>query len=353
MTNTVDDILANSQFDKTFITGYPYPYFVDELRLSHSTLQTLESCPRKFEFSKLYQNPKHEDSLATAFGTAIHRGFQEYLTSGDYNRAVYFMMLEYPWEYGESAMKDRSAEGALALLDEMIKQFPSEQYELAFINDSEGNPIPCTEVAFRLWFDEFRSVHMYPLYNNGMIKPIAINYVGYMDLVLHDKLNDKYIVVDIKTTSDRLDDLSPKYKFSDQTVPYGLVLNKLLGLSLDEIEVGYYVARPSITEPKVQFYKFYKSSEDLADWAQGMRVSLMQIATAIRHSYFPRTRSGCSFFGRTCPYFEYCQDRDSKRTQLQLAFSGEMQAPLPFEPLVEMSISLTDLGGTRYDNGYY
>ena len=353
MTNTVDDILANSQFDKTFITGYPYPYFVDELRLSHSTLQTLESCPRKFEFSKLYQNPKHEDSLATAFGTAIHRGFQEYLTSGDYNRAVYFMMLEYPWEYGESAMKDRSAEGALALLDEMIKQFPSEQYELAFINDSEGNPIPCTEVAFRLWFDEFRSVHMYPLYNNGMIKPIAINYVGYMDLVLHDKLNDKYIVVDIKTTSDRLDDLSPKYKFSDQTVPYGLVLNKLLGLSLDEIEVGYYVARPSITEPKVQFYKFYKSSEDLADWAQGMRVSLMQIATAIRHSYFPRTRSGCSFFGRTCPYFEYCQDRDSKRTQLQLAFSGEMQSPLPFEPLVEMSISLTDLGGTRYDNGYY
>lgn len=353
MTNTVDEIVANANFDKSFITGYPFPYFVDEIRLSHSTLQTLESCPRKFEFSKLYQNPKHEDSLATAFGTAIHRGFQEYLTSGDYNKAVYYMMLEYPWEYGESAMKDRSAEGALALLDEMIKQFPSEQYELAFIADSEGTPIPCTEVAFRLWFNEFRAIHMLPLSGYGEVKPIAINYVGYMDLVLHDKFKDTYIVVDIKTTSDRIDDLSPKYKFSDQTVPYGLVLNKLLGLSLDEIEVGYYVARPSITEPKVQFYKFYKSSDDLADWARGMIMTLQSIANCVRSSYFPRTRSGCSAYGRTCPYYDYCQDRDSKRTQLQLAFNGELSPALPFEPLVEMSISLNELGGLTYATGSY
>lgn len=349
MTNSVDEIIANASFDKTFITGYPYPYFVEEVRLSHSTMQTLESCPRKFEFSKLYQNPKHEDSLATAFGTALHIGFQEYLTSGDYNRAVYRMMLAYPWEYGESAMKDRSAEGALALLDEMIKQFPSERYELAFINDSEGNPVPCTEVPFRIKFREWPCLWQRELGNelDGKPKQIAISYVGYMDLVLHDKVEDKYIVVDIKTTSDRLEDLSPKYRFSDQTVPYGLVLNKLLGISENELEVGYYVAKPSITNPVVQFYRFYKSEDDLADWAQGMALALHQLDTMVKHRYFPRTRSGCSFFGRTCPYYDYCHDRDSKRTQLQLAFNGEMEPPLPFEPLVEVEISLKDLGGIR------
>lgn len=343
MTNTVDDIIENASFDKTFITGYPFPYFVDEIRLSHSTLQTLESCPRKFEFSKLYQNAKHEDSLASAFGTALHIGFQEYLTSGDYNRAVYRMMLAYPWEYGESAMKDRSAEGALALLDEMIKQFPSERYELAFIADSEGNPIPCTEVPFRIRFREWPHIDQTALADAGLRKPIAITYVGYMDLVLHDKLEDKYIVVDIKTTSDRLEDMSPKYKFSDQTVPYGLVLNKLLGISEDELEVGYYVAKPNITNPVVQFYKFYKSSEDLSDWASGMAMTLRQLESYVGCQFFPRTRSGCSFFGRTCPYFDYCHDRDSKRTQLQLAFAGEMEPPLPFEPLVEVEISLQEL----------
>lgn len=344
LSKSVDEILADSSFDKTFILDYPFTYFVDEIRLSHSTLQTLESCPRKFEFSKLFQNPKHEDSLATAFGTAIHRGFQEFLISGDYNRAVYQMMLEYPWELGEAALKDRSAEGALALLDEMIRKFPSERYELAYISDANGSPMACVEVPFKLIFDEYASLAMIHRDSNGAnVKYVPVYYVGYMDLVLHDKLEDKFIVVDIKTTTDKLEDLSPKYKFSDQTVPYGLVLNKLMGLPIDELEVGYYVARPSIIEPKVELYKFYKSSSDLADWAHGMLSSLNNLASWFQLCYFPRTRNGCSFFGRTCPYYQYCHDRDVKRTQIALAYDGEVGPSLPFETWCEIKLSLKDI----------
>lgn len=342
---TVDEILAESTFDKKYIMDYPFKYFVDEIRLSHSTLQTLESCPRKFEFSKLYQNPHHEDSLAAAFGTAIHRGFQEYLISGDYDKAVFAMMLEYPWELGESPMKDRSAEGGLALLDEMIKQFPAEKYELAYLDDS-GTPLPCVEVPFRLVFDELCKLVLTARDEPNercLVKEVDVNYVGYMDLILHDKFDDKFIVIDIKTTSDRLEDLSPKYKFSDQTVPYGLVLNKLMGLELDELEVGYLVARPSLTSPKVELYKFYKSKEDLADWARGMLMTLNNLSRAVSLGYFARTRNGCSFFGRTCPYYQYCHDRDNKRTQLQLAYDGEMKPANSFEPWCEIPISLVEL----------
>lgn len=340
----VDDILANSQFDKSFILDYPFTYFVDEIRLSHSTLQTLESCPRKFEFSKLFQNPKHEDSLATGFGTALHRGFQDWLINHDYNHAVYQMMLAYPWELGESPMKDRSAEGALALLDEMIKQFPEERYELAYIEDADGNKLPCVEVPFKLIFDEMPSLSMTSRTVEGSAcKFIPLFYVGYMDLVLYDKVENKFIVIDIKTTSDRLEDLSPKYKFSDQTVPYGLVLNKLMGLLLDELEVGYYTARPSLMDPKVELYRFYKSGDDLADWAKGMASSLNNLAYWFKNCYFPRTRNGCSFFGRTCPYYNYCQDRNIKRTQIQLAYDGEMSPALPFETWCEVHISLKEI----------
>lgn len=350
LSKTVDDILADSSFDKTFILGYPFTYFVDEIRLSHSTLQTFESCPRKFEFSKLFQNPVHEDSLATAFGTAIHRGFQDYLINKDYNHAVFSMMMDYPWEMGESAVRDRSPEGALALLDEMIRQFPEERYELAYISDANGTPMPCVEVPFKLVFDEYATLSMINRSASGsQVKFVPVFYVGYMDLVLHDKLEDKFIVIDIKTTTDRLDDLTPKYKFSDQTVPYGLVLNKLLGLPIDELEVGYYVARPSLLEPKVELYKFYKSQSDLADWAHGMLSSLNNLSTYFATCYFPRTRNGCSFFGRTCPYYEYCHDRDVKRTQIALAYNGDLAPSLPFETWCEIHISLKEVAYGNYD----
>jgi hypothetical protein len=116
-----------------------------------------------------------------------------------------------------------------------------------------------------------------------------------------------------------------------------------MGLPIDELEVGYYVARPSILEPKVELYKFYKSSSDLADWAHGMLSSLNNLATWFQLCYFPRTRNGCSFFGRTCPYYQYCHDRDVRRTQIALAYDGEMAPSLPFETWCEIKLSLKDI----------
>lgn len=350
---TVDDLLTECSFDKTFITQYPYPYFVDSLRLSHSTLATLDSCPRKFEFTKLYQNPKHSDSLAADFGSAIHIGFQEYLTSHNYTNAVWKMMLAYPWELGESSMKDRSAEGAIALLDKMIEVFPETEWELAWLTVEDGTKIPCTEVSFSLTFEDWPSLTQLPLDSQSTIKPksIDLTYVGFMDLVLHHKFNDTFMVVDIKTTSDKLEDQTPKYKYTDQCVPYGLVLNALLGIGYDELEVGYYVANPSILEPKVRFFSFYKSSKDLADWAKGMQIKLSLLSQCTKSHWFPRTHNGCVSFNRVCPFYDYCSDRDPTRTQLQLAYQGERELPQAIEPMVSLEINLGELASANAECG--
>lgn len=350
MENVVDLILADASLDKRFILDFPYRYFVDSIRLSHSTLQTYDSCPRKFEFTKLYQNPKHSDSLAASFGSALHIGFQEYLITGDYNRAVYKMMLAYPWEYGESPMKDRSAEGALALLDEMIKQFPSERFELAYINVN-GEVKPCVEVPFLIRFKGYEEVYQPSLVAGQPPRSIAITYVGFMDLVLFDKDEDRYIVVDIKTTADSAIDQSPKYRYSDQCVPYGLVLNKILGLASDDLSIGYYVANPSIASPRATMIYFYKSKEDLLDWQMQMVECLDSLKKRIELGWFPRTRSGCLAYKRVCPFYEYCQDRDSKRTQLQLAYSGEREEIKPFEPWVDVTIDLSLGDSNEYTIG--
>lgn len=341
MENVVDLILADANLDKRFILDFPYRYFVDSIRLSHSTLQTYDSCPRKFEFTKLYQNPKHTDSLAASFGSALHIGFQEYLISGDYNRAVYKMMLAYPWEYGESPTKDRSAEGALALLDEMIRVFPSERFQLAHIT-IDGEVRPCVEVPFQIHFEGFENIYQPALDGTSPPRKIALTYVGFMDLVLYDNEEDRYIVVDIKTTAESAQDQSPKYRYSDQCVPYGLVLNKILGVPSDDLSIAYYVANPSVATPRATMIYFYKSSEDLSDWQMQMVECLNSLKKRIQLGWFPRTRSGCLAYKRVCPFYEYCQDRDSKRTQLQLAYSGEREEIKPFEPWVDVTISLTE-----------
>lgn len=336
--NAVSKALANSSFDKSFILNYPFNYFVNEIRLSHSTLQSFHSCPRRFEFSKLFQNPQYSDSLAAAFGTAIHCGFQEYLAYGDYNRAVFKLMLTYPWEYGEPPSKDRSPEGALALLDHMIKSFPAERYELAWINDDT----PCVELPFKINFTDVSLLNSEYGAPNGTSRAISLSYVGYIDLVLYDKVNNTYVVCDIKTTIDRIKEISNKFKFSTQCIPYGLVVNQFLGVSLEDLTVSYLVAQPSLMEPKFSFYEFYKSNSDLRDWAREMKLTINELAYFVKNAWFPR-RGDCVAYGRTCPYFDLCSDRDSKRTQIELAYRGVCSEPKPFTPLIEIDLNLEDL----------
>lgn len=338
---SIDSILVDRQLDKQFILDYPFPYFVDEVRLSHSTMATFLDCPRKFEFSKLFQNPQRRDSLAAQLGTALHEGFQDWLINHDFNRAIFKMMLAYPWEYGESPMKDRSAEGAYATLVEMINQFDADRYELAYINSLDGTPVPCVEVPFQIVFKNFELETFSP--DGRLSKPIRLTYVGYMDLVLFDKQEDEFLVVDIKSTSDRSEDLTPKYKFSDQCVPYGLVLNQLLNIPINDLKVGYLTAKVNLAAPLVRNYYFYKSAQDLSDWARGIKERLEQLQRFTANAWFPRTPNGCTAFGSTCPYFDMCQDRDAKRTQIQLAYDGEHELPKPFDPLISVELDLDDL----------
>lgn len=326
------------------VNDFPNVYPVDEVRLSHSTLQTYNSCPRRFEFSKLYNNPKYEESSATRCGTALHEGFQEYLISRNKDSAIWKMMQSYPWEHGISPMKDRSAEGCYATLLEMMERFDVNRYELAYVQDADGNNIPCVELPFKIRFAECPELMITKIGDPSIYKTIPLYYVGYIDLVVYDKELGEFLVIDIKTTTDRFEDQSAKFEYSSQCVPYSLMLNKILGLPIGSLRVGYYISNISVTEPKARLFTFYKTEEDLADWAMEMKGTLTNLAYNTHEGFFPRNGgSSCIAYGRKCKYFDLCKQRNSRFIMRSLFFEGEQDEPKPFDPLITVDISLEEL----------
>lgn len=309
---------------ESFVLGQPWVYPASYLRLSHSTLSSFHSCPRYMELSKLYINPKYDESLATRVGTALHEGLQTYLKTKSVDKGIFAMMMAYPWSYGESPMKDRSAEGCYATLMHMIEQFNSDRYELAYVKNNLGEEVPMVETGFRINFNDFKleTPSKSGASNFTAYKEIPMYYVGYIDLILYDKIQDSYIVVDIKTTTDKLEDLSPKFVFSDQCIPYGIVLQQLLGLDYSTLNVGYYVCNVSLMSPNARFYDFQKSQAFMYDWARTTHETLTRIVNYTRDAWFPRCGSGCVSYMKPCKYINECALRNPNQIQKLLYYQG-------------------------------
>ena len=333
-------VIFNSAND---VAEYHYSYPIDELRLSHSTLQTFASCPRRFEFSKLFNNPKYEESTATRCGTALHEGFQDYLINRNIDHAIWKMMLAYPWEHGVSSMKDRSAESCYNTLMEMINNFDVDRYELAYIIDKNGNRVPCIELPFQIEFEGY-DLKIPSLQKNIARKSIPITYVGFIDLVVFDKQLYEFLVIDIKTTTDKSEDQSAKFEYSSQCVPYSLVVNQILQLPNDSLRVGYYIANISNTEAKARLFSFIKTENDLRNWARDMEISLSNIIKYTSYNHFPcNGGSTCVQYSRRCKYYDLCHNHDNKSVMLSLFYDGEQEEIRPFEPLVTIKLNLKDL----------
>ena len=129
----------------------------DYLRVSYSSLNTFESCPRKFEFSKLFdRRPWTGEEFAAAVGTALHKGYQEYLVSNDRDKALWAMAKAYPheleWTVEASKAEPRSLAACAITLDAMIDSDAMNEWEVAQIKNPQGEIVPAIEVPYEIRF---------------------------------------------------------------------------------------------------------------------------------------------------------------------------------------------------------
>ena len=305
--------------------------------LSHSSIETLHSCPRKFEIYRMNYAPKEKGTIDTAFGHAVGVGVQEllignttdYLTA--YQNAIWKMFLSWEVDIDETKPKSKKSFHSACLAVEKYQQqllpLLTEEWELAYF---EGKP--AVELGF-------------------IIKlPNDYYYRGYVDAVLVNKKEKRFRVLELKTTGLSTVDIA-QYKNSFQGVGYGVILDKLAS-SIDYSADYYvdYLVYKTVSQEFVTF-PFLKTTYQRAKWLSQLIVETETIDLYLEKELFPTHGESCYNFYRQCQYFGICE-RDNSELQIKkvvnLPTDEEFAAAWSLDNLLAPAIS-TDTKNNSLD----
>lgn len=265
-------------------------------RLSESSISVLHGCPRRYQLYKLMKriNAQEDGEEHSIFGTSVGVGVQEYLTSGNMNRAILSTFLS--WEGDLDDTYGARSKKTLWHAIMGVQQFPAfkdtelRDYELFYY---EGKP--ATELGFLIDFGH------------------GFYYRGFLDALLRNKRTGKFLVYEGKTT--KYSNIHEAvYKNSSQALGYSVIVDtivKKLGLppeaSSFEVFYGVYKTSPQLW----QGFLFPKSHTSRADWIKNIYTDIQHIAEYAENDHFPKYGSNCYAFFRPCEFFEYCHMPDS------------------------------------------
>jgi|TARA_R110000851_G_scaffold295985_1_gene450993 hypothetical protein len=213
-------------------------------RISYSQYNQWVTCPYKWKLNYIDGLRQFTDSIHTLFGTSMHEVLQTYLT----------------------VMYNDTIKIADALpLDEMLLHRMKTNYTQ--IMEKNGGEVFCEKsdmeefynhgLIILDWFKKKRNMYFnkkgYELV--GIEVPVdydlpdKIKFIGYIDVILHDTVRDRYKIIDIKTSTMGWN----KYQKADKTKTDQLLLYKYFygaqhGIPVDRIDVEYFIVKRKLYE---------------------------------------------------------------------------------------------------------
>lgn len=264
-------------------------------------------------------------------GTAIHEGYQKYLETHDKAASTWAFMRAFPVHLNWDSSDDRSMEACLNTLDALINASITAEYELSTIKTLQGVLMPAIEVPFEIEFPGL-------VLANGM----TLSFIGYIDMIMYSRFYDMHGVVDLKTHRNNRSDLTANYLHHGQMIPYGLILNHVLGKSITRFNVIYASAFIDILEPRVETYEYEKTQADIEDWITSFVIGIKNLNEMLKLDHFPRTENGCLIYNKACTYLDICKERNKDKLQ-SILLCGEEPRPSKrdeFEPWIKIQLSL-------------
>ena len=217
-------------------------------RISYSQYSQWDVCPHKWKLNYIDKLSEFTDNIHTLFGTSMHEVLQTYLTVM-YNDTI--------------KMAD-----ALPLEKMLLHRM---KYNYTNAMEKNGGEVICEQsdmeefykhgLSILDWFKKRRQNYFskkgYELV--GIEVPINydlpndIKFIGYIDVLLYDKVRDRYKIIDIKTSTMGWN----KYMKADKNKTDQLLLYKQFygaqhDISLDKIDVEYFIVKRKLYE-KVDF----------------------------------------------------------------------------------------------------
>ena len=214
--------------------------------ISFSQYQVYKQCPLKW-YLQYVEKRWSEPSVILIFGTSIHHTIQEYLrvlfTESrseadllDLNNILYQKMVS---EYNAEVEK---LEG---------KHFSTAQEMGEYLEDGEQ-----ILDYFKEHLHEYITTKQYelvaiemPLLFNISEEHSDVYYKGFLDIVLYDKVDDLWLIIDAKTSYKGWGDKEKKDEIkSQQLVLYKHYFSKTFNIDVDKIEVQFFILKRKIWE---------------------------------------------------------------------------------------------------------
>ena len=217
-------------------------------RISYSQYSQWDICPFKWKLNYVDKLSEYTDSIHTMFGTSMHEVLQTYLTVM-YNDTIKMA--------DALPLKDM----LLTRMKRNYKQIMERNGGEVFCEQSDMEEFYQHGLLILDWFKKKRQNYFskkgYELV--GIEVPINydlpndIKFIGYIDVLLYDKLRDRYKIIDIKTSTMGWN----KYMKADKNKTDQLLLYKQFygaqhDISLDKIDVEYFIVKRKLYD-KVDF----------------------------------------------------------------------------------------------------
>jgi len=297
-----------------------------DLVLSYSSLETLHSCPRKFELYKVHpMDAPRETSPALSQGSAVGNGYAAHLMGLGEEQTRFQTWLNYYPPLEDNVRSMTKAQVIVqALIDTPMKKEGTEDpmdWELAYFDG-----IPTAELSFCIRLNE------------------TMVYVGYLDAVLYSPSTGNYRPLELKTSSLPEQNLEVNFSNSAQGLAYALVLDTITGAPQETFNIHYRVAQVHRTKelqfrPTIHDFFFTKTLVDRLEWLIGLKMDVERIQTMIDLEVFPKHGSSCLAWQRPCSFYGLCgltrKDTPRKEDIKEYQFYWEL------DTLIEQALALS------------
>ena len=316
---------------------------VEKFYVSNSSMNSAQSCKRKFFYQKLWTRSSYEKSMAASAGSAIHEAYFSYMVDrakGELTedqarqRAIWILFKEYPWEimvWGQDV--SRTFNDCLDALRCLIQNPFSARYELIQLEHADGRKVWSREVAFEI---ELKGIEIAG-------KPAY--YMGYIDMILWDKIQREYVVVDLKTSNDTSLQTA-SYIFDAQTMGYGFPIAQTLGVPIDSFRTGYLTQAVKVGSDWKKPFMFQRSKEDYLNWVMQLVIQCRDLQKHYENGWWPKTLTSCMGWRQPCKWVAICKQSTfdkakevSKPRVESLEAAKHMQG---FDPVIKLTIDAND-----------
>lgn len=229
------NILAIQEFCKPEI-DYTY-----QKSISYSQTLSYNTCPHQWALRYIENQLEYKPTIHTVFGTAVHEVIQEWLTI----------------LYQESVKKANEMDLSKMLEDKLLSIYVSEK-------EKYGNHFSTSEQLSEFYADgvgilnyiKKKRASFFGTKNTKLVGveiPLVLElrkniyFKGYIDLLLYDEQDNKYIIFDIKTSTSGWNASAKKDdKKLAQLLLYKEFLAKQFNIDIDQIDVKYFIVKRKV-----------------------------------------------------------------------------------------------------------